>query len=127
MRIEHVAFPCIDPVAAAAWYIEHFGLRIVRKTDDVTHTHFLADESGSIIEIYNNPKVEVPDYSSMHALLLHVAFTVDDMDATFARLLEAGCSVDQEIVQMPNGDVLAMLRDPWGFAVQLVKRDKSML
>jgi hypothetical protein len=26
-----------------------------------------------------------------------------------------------------NGDELAMLRDPWGFAIQLVKRHTPML
>jgi catechol 2,3-dioxygenase-like lactoylglutathione lyase family enzyme len=127
MKIEHAAFPALDPVAVANWYVEHLGLRIVRSISAPTYTHFLADEDGSMIEIYNNPIVEVPDYASMHPLLLHVAFEVDDIHATRQRLLEAGCTAFDEITETPAGDTLAMMRDPWGFAIQLAKRSKAML
>lgn len=126
MKIEHFAFPVQDPVTVAAWYVEHLGLRIVRNTGAPTFTHFLADESGGIIEIYNNPRIGVPDYTAMDALLLHVAFEVEDMSATRDRLLNAGCTIDESTVEMPNGDVLTMLRDPWGLALQLVKRGVPM-
>lgn len=126
MKIEHFAYPVLDPIATAAWYVEHLGLRIVRETGAPTYTHFLADESGAIIEFYNNPRVEVPDYNSMDPLLLHIAFAVEDIEATRQRLLDAGASAFDDITHMPNGDELAMLRDPWGFAVQLVKRCHPM-
>ena len=126
MKIENVAYTVHDPVATAAWYVEHLGLRIVRQTGAPTYTHFLADAAGSIIEIYNNPKVVVPDYSAMDPLLLHVAFAVDDVHSARQRLLDAGCTAEDEVVLAPNGDELAMLRDPWGFAVQLVNRGEPM-
>jgi len=80
-----------------------------------------------MIEIYNNPKAPVPDYRAVNPLVLHLAFAVDDMSATRARLLRAGATADGEMTVADNGDELAMLRDPWGFAVQLVKRRAPML
>lgn len=126
MKIEHVAYPVQDPVAVAAWYVEHLGLRIVRQTGPPTDTHFLSDGAGGRIEFYNNPKVRVPDYATMDPLLLHVAFVVDDIRGTWARLLAAGCAAADEARQNDTGDELAMLRDPWGFAIQLVKRETEL-
>jgi catechol 2,3-dioxygenase-like lactoylglutathione lyase family enzyme len=126
MKIEHTAFPVTDPVAVANWYVANLGLRIVRQMGAPTYTHFLSDQSGGIIEIYNNPRVAVPDYSAMDSLLLHVAFEVEDMEGERGRLLEAGCRAEDEITALPSGDVVAMLRDPWGLALQLVKRAQRM-
>jgi catechol 2,3-dioxygenase-like lactoylglutathione lyase family enzyme len=127
MTIEHVAFPAQDPVAVAGWYVENLGLRVLRQIGAPTYTHFLADDNDTVIEIYNNPLVAVPDYVTMHPLLLHVAFNVDDIAATRDRLLAAGCTAFNEIEVTPVGDTLAMLRDPWGLALQLVKRHTPMI
>ena len=127
MKLEHTAFPVQDPVQVANWYVEHLGMRIVRQTGAPTHTHFLADEAGSVFEIYNNPQVAVPDYLRMHPLLLHLAFGVDDMRATWNRLVAVGASVVEKPTPMPNGDILCMLRDPWGLALQLVKRHEPLV
>ena len=31
LNVEHVACNVADPVAMAAWYVEHLGMRVVRK------------------------------------------------------------------------------------------------
>ena len=46
---------------------------------------------------------------------------------TIARLVQAGATAEGAIVRNDDGDELGMVRDPWGFAVQLVKRAKAML
>jgi len=127
MRIEHIAFNVADPVAMAQWYKAHLGMSTLRKTSAPLYMHFLADASGeTIIEIYNNPKAPVPDYRTMHPLVVHIAFVVEDIQATRERLLKAGASAEDDITVTDAGDELAMLRDPWGFAVQLVKRRVPM-
>ena len=126
MKIEHTAFPVADPVAVASWYVAHLGLRIVRQTGAPTYTHFLSDQSGGIIEVYNNPRVAVPDYAAMDSLLLHIAFEVENMEGEHRRLLAAGCTAEDEITPLPSGDIVTMLRDPWGLALQLVKRAEPM-
>lgn len=126
MKIEHLAYAVQEPVALAGWYIKHLGLRVVRQTGPPTHTYFLSDGGGGIIEFYNNPKVTAPDYAAMDPLLLHIAFVVEDVPETQARLLAAGCALVDGAATLPNGDELAMLRDPWGFALQLVKRATAL-
>lgn len=128
MRIEHFAINVPDPVAMAAWYEKHLGMKTVRKAGAPTHMHFLADSSGqTIIEIYNNAKAPVPDYRKMPALVLHLALVVDDVRGTRERLLKAGAAADDEIMITPLGDEMVTVRDPWGVALQLVKRREPML
>lgn len=127
MRIEHSAWPVEDPVAAADWYVRHLGLRIVRSGGPPAHARFLADSTGRVLlEIYNNPKVRVPDYRSMDPLLLHLAFVVDDVARERDRLVAAGATVVDAWTVTDAGDQMAMLRDPWGFSLQLLKRAQPM-
>ena len=121
MKIEHIAFNVAKPVEMAKWYVKNFGMKIARKMENAPYTHFLKDEGGMMVEIYNNPPEQVPDYGSMHPLLLHLAFTSADPDPDKAKLLAAGATFVEEIRQN-DGSYLVMLRDPWGLAIQLCKR-----
>jgi catechol 2,3-dioxygenase-like lactoylglutathione lyase family enzyme len=128
MRIEHMAILVKDPPAVAKWYADHLGMRIVRAGGAPTYTHFLADEGDHVmVEIYYNPNVPMPDYASMDPLILHLAFVSDDMQRQREALLAAGATPAGEISTTPAGDELAMLRDPWGFAIQLAKRRQPMI
>ena len=127
-NVEHVAWQASDPEAVAAWYGKHLGFRVVRKNNDAARTHFLADASGRVlVEIYNNPAAAVPDYAKQHPLVLHLAFKVDDPAASRDVLMKAGCSVVDDVFVTPAGDELCMMRDPFGFAIQLCRRAKAMV
>ncbi len=126
--IEHVAWQHPDPIAAATWFGKHLGFTIARKLEQPPHTHFLADASGRIVvEIYNNPKAPVPNYHVLDPLVLHLAFTVADPIAARDQLLAVGATIADDLQALPNGDRLVMLRDPWGFPLQLVSRAKPLL
>ncbi len=127
MRIEHFAFNVQDPIAVAAWYCEHLGFTIKRKLDGAPHTHFLADTTDHVmVEIYKNPPDQVPDYPAMNPLTLHLAFVSEDPYQDAEQLCRAGCKLVDEV--LPNdGSVLLMLKDPWGFAIQLCKRAQPMV
>ena len=56
--------------------------------------------------------------------LVPVAFAAADVEATRARLIEAGAMPVGEVVVTPAGDRFAMLRDPWGVSLQLCQRAK---
>lgn len=128
IQLEHVAWQVQDPTSVAAWYAENFGFTILRKINNVARAHFLADPAGRVVvEIYNNPKAVVPKYSTMDPLHLHIAFSSDNPAAMRDRLLGQGATLVEDLVVTPVGDELAMLRDPWGFPFQLVKRKVSML
>jgi len=128
MKIEHFALQVTDPVAIADWYVTHLGCALVRAGGEPTRQRFLSDNSGRILlEFYRNPRLPVPDYQSMDPLLLHVAFVSRAPALDRERLVAAGARVVEDVTIAPNGDKLVMLRDPWGLAVQLVKRAKPML
>lgn len=127
MKIEHTALLVAEPVAVARWYVEHLGLCVVRAADGPSHTRFLADgEGASVLEIYGGT-LSVPNYASMDPLLLHVAFATDDVAAARDRLRAAGATALGEVTTTAGGDQLAMLRDPWGLAIQLVRRKEPLV
>jgi uncharacterized glyoxalase superfamily protein PhnB len=128
MKIEHVAYQAEDPVAVAGWYVAHLGCEVKRSSGPPGYAHFLADSAGSVmVEIYNHPRLTTPDYRGMDSLLLHLAFCSDDPEADRDRLVTVGATVEEDFSITPAGDKLVMLRDPWGFAIQLVKRAAPML
>ena len=77
MNLEHIAINVPDAPAVAKWYSEHLGMKIVQANDTGMLIHFLADDSGSMIEIYTNTDVAMPDYAAMHPITLHIAFTAE--------------------------------------------------
>lgn len=126
MKIEHIAFNVADPVAVAAWYCKHCGLRVVRHIPQPAQTHFLADGDATVLEIYCNPPDQVPDYRKMDPLLFHLALASSDPEADTERLVAAGAVFVGE-VRPDASSHLVMLRDPWGVALQLCKRGKPLL
>jgi catechol 2,3-dioxygenase-like lactoylglutathione lyase family enzyme len=128
LRIEHFGYSVADPAAVADWYVEHLGFQVRRSADEPAAVRFLADGSGKVmVEIYSNPKVAPPDYASMDPLLLHVALVCEDVPAERQRLIAAGATPVGGVDRLANGDVLAMLRDPWGLAIQLARRGRPMV
>ena len=127
MKLEHVALLVADPVAVARWYEEHLGMRVVHTGEAPGNARFLADDEGrSVLEIYAGT-LPLPPYASMDPLVLHVAFAPDDVGATRARLIAAGATPEGEVVVTPSGDQFAMLRDPWGLALQLAGRARPLV
>ena len=128
MNFEHIALDVADPVCMADWYAKHLGLLIVKETGQPVNGRFIAEETGRVmLEIYSNPKVTPPDYAAMDPLILHVAFPTDDVKGTRERLISVGATAVDEVTISDDGDKLAMLRDPWGLAIQLVKRAKPLV
>lgn len=127
MKIEHFALNVEEPLAMADWYVDNLGLKIVKQEKEPPYMTFLVDNSGRImIEVYNNPADQVPDYYSMDPLILHLALVSEDPGADKKRLIEAGAEeVSDDILE--DGSHLVMMRDPWGLALQLCQRAVPML
>lgn len=123
MNIEHFALNVADPVAAAAWYTEHLGMRVLRSLSEAPFTHFLADESGRVVmELYGHVKAPVLDHAALDPLVFHIALATPDVRGTLERLLAAGATAAGEVTTTPAGDEMVFLRDPRGIALQLVRR-----
>ena len=128
MKLEHVALQVEDPIAVARWYVDHLGLTLAREQHEPPHGRFLADDGRTVlVEVYRNPKAEVPDYRSLDPLVLHLAFTTEDVRGTRLRLIDAGATAEGEPQVNDAGDEMAMLRDPWGVPIQIVRRKRSMI
>jgi len=128
IRLEHVAINVPDPVAMAKWYCDNLGMKLKRKGPPPTNMQFIADADGNMmLELYNNSEAKVPDYKSMDPLSLHIAFHVNDVAAVRRQLIAAGATPFNEIETTPAGDVLTILRDPWGVPIQFLTRAKPML
>jgi catechol 2,3-dioxygenase-like lactoylglutathione lyase family enzyme len=128
IRLEHVAINVEDPAAMAKWYSDNLGMKVVREGPPPANMRFISDASGNMmLELYNNPPDEVPDYPSMNPLSLHIAFMVDDVKAITRKLISAGATIAVDINTTDAGDELVILRDPWGVPIQFLKRAKPML
>ena len=128
MKIEHFALQVADPIAMADWYVKHLGCSVARSSGEPAHARFLKDGDGAVmLEIYRNPKVSVPEYNAIDPLWLHLAFVSSKPAADRDRLVAAGARIVEDLMTSPSGDELVMLRDPWGTALQLVKRAEPML
>lgn len=128
MKIEHAAYQVEDPVALAHWYVRHLGLAIKRAETAPPFGHFLADDGDAVmLEVYHHPAAPQPDYRTVDPLVLHIAFRTSDVPGTRARLLAAGATAVGDVRTTDAGDQLAMLRDPWGLAIQLVCRRAPMI
>jgi glyoxylase I family protein len=128
VRLEHVALNVTDPAKMAQWYVDNLGMKVLREGPPPVNMRFIADSGGNMmLELYHNPPDAVPNYASMDPLLLHVAFMVEDVEAVRQKLIAAGATPVGEITVTPAGDKLAMLRDPWGLAIQFVHRAEPMM
>lgn len=127
MKIEHFAINVEDPKGMAVWYVENLGMTIVKQQESAPFMTFLADDSGQVmIEIYTNPIDQVPNYREMNPLIVHLAFVSDSPETDKTRLESAGAITISEGL-LEDGSQLVMMRDPWGFAIQLCRRATPML
>lgn len=121
MKLEHVAIDVSDPGAFKAWWCENLGFRVS------SNPGFIMDDTGVMgLEVYRTGETPVaPDYKSMNSMTFHVAFVSDDVKADVDRLVAAGATLEQLKLDNPAFH-MAILRDPWGVAVQLCRREKSI-
>ena len=119
MKLEHIGFNVAEPQKVMDWWCAHLGFT-------QTHPAFIVDSTGQMaIEFYRNDAAPIPDYAQTSPLTLHVAFLSEDVDGDAARLVAAGATL-LESVHKPGFD-MAMLRDPFGMAVQFVTRATPVL
>ena len=126
LNVEHIALNVSDSVAIAAWYVEHLGMRIVRKTDAPPHIHFLADAKGRVvIELYSNPVDPIPDYRRC-IRCVSISRSRRPIGRRQDRAGRGGATYVEEM-SLPDGSRPLTLLHPWGLAIQLCARVTPLL
>ena len=122
MKLEHFAIDVPDADAFIEWWCANLGMR-----RSAPGSAFIMDDSGTVgLEVYRTGETPAaPDYRAMNSMTLHVAFASDDVAADAKRLQDAGATLEQMTLTNPAFH-MAILRDPWGVAVQLCRREKSI-
>lgn len=83
----------------------------------------LADGNGTGVELFEflEPAMVYPEehFDYWRIGLSHLAFTVDDLEATMAALATAGGTVRTGVHEVRPGCRICYCADPWGNAVEL--------
>lgn len=128
MVIEHIGITVEKPVETAGWLVKNFGCRLVSSQSDAQHeVAFVADEAGTtLLELIRVPGV-APSCSLLPSTSqLHIAFLSDDPYAKLKELEKAGAALVEDNSGHNPGEILLLLRDPWGNVFQLVKRSPGV-
>lgn len=127
MNIEHIALNIKNPQQMAAWYRDNLGFKILQSMDISPFAHFILDASGHImLEIFKLPNKKIPNYKSLDPAIFHIGFSVDNIEKTLNHLTKRGATVVEKLITNSAGNKVAMLKDPWGLSIQLIKRVKKL-
>lgn len=128
LRFEHLALNVADPQSMANWYVENLEMKVVRESGPPSFTNFVMDnEKHMMIELSTNAAAPILDLSKFNTVSVHFAFVVDDVRSLRTGLIEAGATLAEEIRETNTGDHVLVLRDPWGFPIQFIKRGEALL
>ena len=125
--INHVHIRSADPHASAAWYVEHFGAKVLSAREVMPGTITVSMDAGGPVRLNISSK---PDGSSNERAaaelnklgLEHFGFDVDDIDGDMARFEAAGVRIILPITEVPGGTRLAYIEGPDDVLIELVQR-----
>lgn len=120
--IHHIAIICSNYQQSRAFYSETLGLPIVREVYREARLSWkcdLAVSDGVQIELFSFP--EPPSRPSRPEAqgLRHLAFVVDDIDASIATLLQRGVSCEPVRVDEYTGRRFTFFADPDDLPIEL--------
>ncbi len=123
----HTCYRILDPEKSKDFYVDKMGMKLVGEMhfNTATNYFFAMEESASepMLELtHNHDQSEPYDLGSGYS---HVAFTVDDLEGTVARLEEQGVEVAlaPKTMTVEGHDYhIAFVVDPDGYRVELIQR-----
>lgn len=121
----HSMIRVLDEAASVDFYDRCFGLKVAERLDfeKFTLIYLSNGESGTELELtVNKGRTEPYDLGDGYG---HVAFSVDDVDATHARLEEIGLAPRKLVDFAPGGEVIArffFIKDPDGYEIEVLQR-----
>ena len=123
----HTCYRILDPEKSKDFYVDKLGMKPVGEMHFDTATNYFfameADPSQPMLELtHNHDQGEPYDTGNGYS---HVAFTVDDLEGTVAKLEAAGVEValQPKTMTVEGHDYrIAFVVDPDGYRVELVER-----
>lgn len=118
----HTMIRVRDLDQAIAFYRDALGyaLRSRRPGPEESEIAFLTlgDDPGELqlMQVPGGQAFEVP------ARLMHLAYRVTDLDATLLALTRAGATIAKGPYTLPSGSLVAFVRDPDGYDLELVQK-----
>ena len=114
-----------DEAASLAFYEQAFGLTIKERLDFETFSLIYLANAESTFELeltVNKGREEPYDLGNGYG---HLAVSVEDVDATHARLTELGYAPRKLVDFAPAGEVIArffFIKDPDGYEIEVLQR-----
>ncbi len=126
-RYIHTCYRILEPERTKDFYVNKLGMKLVGEMhfSDATNYFFAmeADSSSPMLELtHNHGQTEPYELGNGYS---HVAFLVDDLEETVAKLKEQGVEVALEPKTMTVGGHdyrISFVKDPDGYRVELVER-----
>ncbi|MFM7316576.1 MAG: VOC family protein [Isosphaeraceae bacterium] len=123
--IEHVALFADDLEASRDFFMRVFGMRVVLDNSKApVRGYFLANESGSVLEVIERPKGET---NANQRFVCHVAFAVNDVASARQAIEAEGLVFETDTVVDTPEFQTAFFRDPEGNRLQILKRLKPLV
>ncbi len=125
--INHVHIRSLDPHESAAWYVKHFGAKIVSEREVMPGTITIGMELGGPVRLNVSSKPEgSSDERAVAELnrlgLEHFGFGVEDLEAELKRLKASGIRIVLPLTEVVGGTRLAYVEGPDGVLIELVQR-----
>ena len=140
IELRHAGIVVTDLKRALHFYCDLLGLKILRSMEEkgayldnmlghkdvlVTTVKLAAPQGGALLELlyFRSPRTTPSPRRDLFALgPSHVAFTVEDMEATFERLTRAGVQFNAPPQLSPDGLAkVTFCQDPDGTPIELVE------
>ena len=121
----HSMIRVLDEARSVDFYDRCFGLKVAERLDfdSFTLIYLANGESETELELtVNKGRTEPYDLGDGYG---HVAFSVDDVDATHARLISEGFEPRKLVDFAPGGEVIArffFIKDPDGYEIEVLQR-----
>ena len=124
-KMIHSMIRVLDDEKSIAWYREAFGFEIADQLDFESFrlTYLSNAETGFELELtLNKGRTEPYEIGDGYG---HLAVVVDDLDAEYARLQEAGMAVGKLIDFAPDGKLVGrffFVTDPDGYKIEVLQQ-----
>ena len=119
--IEHTAIAAADVAALADWYVAVLGFDVPYRSSNAV---FVRAADGTMIEIIQ-AEGGAGDRSLKAPGLRHLALTVEDFDAAYAKLQAAGVNFVSDPLES-KGNRVVFFTDPEGNYLHLLHRAKPL-